>query len=98
MYLDYVAHTGGPTLDATLADASIVTAATVPDEKSGNYFPDLLLCHTHATGLDKPDAEDKVFGWERRMQLKVIHHCFPGIMEIKGCPSRSLRGSKLTTP
>ncbi|KAI0715900.1 hypothetical protein C8T65DRAFT_738337 [Cerioporus squamosus] len=45
--------------------------------------------------MQKPDTEDKVFSWDRRMRIKVLHHRFPGIMEIKGCPSRSLRGSKL---
>ncbi|RDX43602.1 hypothetical protein OH76DRAFT_1487747 [Lentinus brumalis] len=83
--------------DAQLADASKVTMATVADDNGKDLFPDLLICHTHTAEMQEPESEDKVFGWDRRMRLKVLHHCFLGIMEIKGGPSRSLRGSKLNT-
>ncbi|CDO76168.1 hypothetical protein BN946_scf185034.g1 [Trametes cinnabarina] len=82
--------------DATVADASTVTAATVPDDKGRESFPDLLLCHTHSAELKKPADKDKIFSCNCRMKLEVVHHCFPGILEIKGGPSRSLRGSTLT--
>ncbi|KAI0715894.1 hypothetical protein C8T65DRAFT_642798 [Cerioporus squamosus] len=76
--------------DANLADASFATIGTVPDNKGRDEFPDLLVCHTHALITPQPTTEAKIHGWERRMWCKVVHHCFPAIMEIKGGPPRSM--------
>lgn len=68
---------------------------TVPDSQGKELFPDMILCHSYAVEVPKPDNPDAVFSWERRARCKIRHQCFPLIMEIKSCPSRSLRGKKL---
>lgn len=83
--------------DATEADTSTTTMGTVPDGQGQDMFPDFLLCHSYAVEVDQPDDENALFGWERRARCKVQHQCFPLIMEMKGCPARTLRGDELET-
>ncbi|CDO68802.1 hypothetical protein BN946_scf184805.g11 [Trametes cinnabarina] len=76
--------------DATIFDASFNTETTNPDKDGKDSFPDFIISHTRTVTLPQPNDPDRKLGWMRRMQLKVVHQCFPVIVEIKGCPSRKI--------
>ncbi|KAI0770572.1 hypothetical protein C8Q74DRAFT_912783 [Fomes fomentarius] len=85
-------------VDAELAaDTSTTTIDTVPDNQGRDGYPDLMLCHTHTVAIPEPDDRKKLFGWNRRMQRKVVHHCFPLILEVKACIDRTMQDEKWQT-
>lgn len=88
-------ETDARTPDATEADTSATTIDTVPDSKGTNEFPDFMLCHTHTVETEEPEDAERVYGWNRRMKRKVLHLCFPLILEVKACPDRTMQGENL---
>ncbi len=73
-----------------MADTSTTTIDTVPDNNGKDNYPDLMLCHTHTVATEEPNDPKKLNGWHRRMKRKVLHLCFPLILEVKGCLDRTL--------
>ncbi|KAL0959372.1 hypothetical protein HGRIS_014625 [Hohenbuehelia grisea] len=74
--------------DASAADTSFGSEATVPDTDSLTIYPDFGACHTFGVRETRPTNLNRLYSWRLRQRWRIVHECYSLFLENKRQPTR----------